>query len=242
MQTKRFLITVIVVAILAAGCDDAPDANPISADLRHEPSEAVQFIPIAWPEAAQAIRRKPRAERSAFENGFIDSVAWAGGAMNNLARHLIAEAQKKNRGWQGADAQVRRALLSFKQETAFTAEQFAALAMLDRVLLGGEVTLEKQAAIAFYAQLLLKNGSPAADVLLRAAEALQGYWSDEAIAQAVALTAQHAEAWLGAQAEAVSKASSVLLEQPNQEELLDARARRLLAVRDAVKAMKAFSP
>jgi len=88
---------------------------------------------------------------------------------------------------------------------------------------------------------LLDTESPAADVLLRSLRSLKGYWSDGAVAQAAARTVQHTEVWFSREAEAGSKAETVLREQPNREELLDARARRLLAVREAVKALKALS-
>lgn len=227
--TTTFLLA--LVFILVGGCESSTDVDLVAADTHAASSQAIQFAPLGIPESARAVL----AMLSPAENEvFKDSVRWASGTVGNAARAIIAKADR----WQDADAGVRRRLAWHEKKTAYFAEQKAAFFMLDQVLLQGEVTLERQAAIAFYTQMLLANESPDAAIQLRAIEALQGYWSAHEVRQAASLAIRNTEAWLDQRAEAGKIGATALAGQPNREALLDVRARRTVAIQDAVEALQ----
>jgi len=58
--------------------------------------------------------------------------------------------------------------------------------MLERWLLEGQPTPEKQKATGFYTELMLENGNPQGQLIQPALEQLKGVWAEERVAKAAA--------------------------------------------------------
>lgn len=105
-------------------------------------------------------------------------------------RRAVADAAH----WEAADEAVRELLAAADYHAARPyLGQAAAKAMLEHRLLQAPPSPEQQAAVAFYAELLLEGRSPEAPLVLKALESLDGYWSASrraAAAQQAATAAQ----------------------------------------------------
>ncbi len=101
--------------------------------------------------------------------------------------------------------------------------------MLTLRLLEGEPTSDKQDAIAYYTELLLRNQHPDADVIGQALDALESKWTRGEIASAATQTAGHAREYLKKNhCRPCLEATGV------QEKLFDARQQKLYKMHNAL--------
>ena len=99
-------------------------------------------------------------------------------------------------GWQEAHKVVQRELAASSESFRYSREQTSALYMLRFKLLAGESSPEKLEAISYYTSLLVANGSPEGDVILKSLRKLEGHWTNEKIVATASQAAEATEAFL----------------------------------------------
>lgn len=110
--------------------------------------------------------------------------------------------------WRSADRRARALLAEASPVPQYTRQQLAADGMLKHWLLDGNHTPEQRHALAFYTELMIRNRSPQAQILLPALEYLEGHWPDARIAESARVAADAARNLLQKRGVALDEAVS----------------------------------
>jgi hypothetical protein len=174
-------VLVFTAALLLVGCDKTspPEAEESAGELtgtfvanRPDSLDSVPFEEFSKRKKKELLRQR----RKAYE--------------------ATEEAIRTASGWQQADQHTRALLEESSAAPQYYREQVAAHWMLERWLLEGQPTPEKQKATGFYTELMLENGNPQGQLIQPALEQLKGVWAEGRVAKAAAATARRTKEYM----------------------------------------------
>lgn len=229
MKLLFHLLALWLVAI-AFGCHKEGE---VAGTVRNELAGQIRFVPTMAPKGKNVYERKKWSEMSPEEQEMVDEES----KKATIAAARIERIIDTSQDWKTGDNRVRRELAAVKQNPfLWRVEQSAANNMLTTLLLPGEMTSEKQDAIAFYLAMLLRNEHPDAQVILQGLEAMRGKWSQEEISGAAHAAVRFARSYL-------EKNPCIPCVQQTgvAPELLDAREQKLFQIHRSIPKLEKLS-
>lgn len=166
----------LTTLLLIMGCDQESSMGP---ENQKQNTKLVHWFAAGIPEAIEQPSNRSLAERKqALEDFKADSKSF--------------KALRNERSWREADRRARALLAMSSSVPQHTRQQLAADCMLKHWLLDGKQTPDKQEALSFYTELMIRNRSPQAQILRLALERLEGAWPDDRIARSARIAADAA--------------------------------------------------
>lgn len=178
----RYSFALLAFATVFVGCSDSVDPSSNAGIQSAATSIGTPVIGYA-PQSriVPDLRKMTDVEREAY------------GTEQAQLQVSVGRAINRSNSWSDADIQVRQALAKVKLVPDFMAETLAAHSMLESQLLLSPATRESDEAVSRYLDMLIRHGSPNAELVETALVRVGSVWDAERIRAAKASTVLRAD-------------------------------------------------